>query len=279
MTYGWRPAAEHVVLPDVSVALVSPEVADAVGARLAINKAESVRNCRHPEQALLRAGIAICAYCGCHLQAVTSRANGTHYRCNQTNRDAHGCPWFSIAAHKLDAAVWDGVKTRLLNRDVVAREIERLRREDPTRADLTALERRFAEVTRKQRNLMRDLAAQDNGDVAALIRVDLAALSGEHRRLEQERDGLERQREMWQLSQSSLAGLDSWLETVRANLDSFDSGYAEKRLALTACRVQVRVWASGHEPRWQVTMHVGDGPETAFCGNNRPGLYQTFSQA
>lgn len=278
-TYGRRPAAEHVVLPDVSAALVSQEDADAVVARLAINKAESVRNCRNPEQALLRAGIAVCAYCGCHLQAITSRANGTHYRCNQTNRDAHGCPGFSIAAHKLDAAVWAGVKARLLNRDVVARELDRLRREDPTQVDLVALDRRFSEVARKQRNLMRDLAAEDNGDVAALIRVDLASLSNEHRRLEQERDSLERQRETWQLTQSNLANLDTWLERVRLNLDGFDSGYAEKRLALSACRVRVQVWATDHSPRWQATMHLGDGPETVFCENNRPGLYQVFSQA
>lgn len=278
-TYGRRPASDHVVLSDISVALVSSDVADAVVARLAINKAESLRNCRHPEHALLRAGIAVCAYCGCHLQAITSRANGTHYRCNQTNRDLHGCPGFSIAAHRLDVAVWDGVKARLLNRDVVTRELERLRREDPTQADLATLERRFSEVARKQRNLMRDLAAEDNGDVATLIRVDLAALASEHRRLDQERGDLERQREMWHLAQNNLVNLDMWLETVRANLDSFDSGYAEKRLALTACRVQVRVWASDHEPRWQVTMHLGDGPETVFCENNRPGLYQVFSQA
>lgn len=278
-TYGRRPTADHVVLPGVAPALVCSAVADAVVARLSINKAESLRNCRHPEEALLRAGIAVCGYCGCHLQAITSRANGTHYRCNQTNRDAHGCPGFSIATRILDAAVWAGVKVRMLNRDVIARELERLRREDPTRADLAALDRRLGEVARKQRNLMRDLAAEDNGDVAALIRTDLAALSREQRRLEQERGGLERQRETWRLAQSRLADLDAWLETVRTNLDGFDSGYAEKRLALTACRVQVRVWATDHNPRWQVTMHLGEGPDIRFCENNHPGLYQVFSHA
>jgi site-specific DNA recombinase len=252
-----RPPTEHVTLDGVAPALISPEFAAAANARLARNKIEASRNNRNPEATLLRAGIAVCGYCGCNLQAITHRTNGTFYRCGQTNRDAHGCPGFSIMASILDAAVWDGVRDRLLDRDLIRRELDRLRREDPTKADAAAIARRLGEIERKQTNLRRELAAEDNADVAALIRADLAALAVAKRQLDHERDELSRQRTAWEDAQQRLADLDQWIATVSANLA--DADYQTKRLALSACRVLVCVWATDHTPRWQATMQLGQG--------------------
>jgi site-specific DNA recombinase len=246
-----RPESEHMLLPGVAPALVSPEAAKRAIAQLGQNKQQAVRNNSNPEAFLLRGGIARCGYCGGSLQA-TRHKFGQLYRCNGINRDRWGCPSFSISAKTLDGAVWEGICERLTRRDVIAAELERLRNQDPTRADLAALDQRIAEIERRQRNLMARLADEDNADLATLIRADLAVLVDERRRLDQERVELDRQREEWRLAQDRLAELDLWVQNVAANLDEFD--YAKRRLALTELGATVRVWAKDHSPRWEVKL-------------------------
>jgi hypothetical protein len=100
---------------------------------------------------------------------------------------------------------------------------------------------------------MARLAEEDNPDVAALIRTDVATLLDEGRRLEQERSNLEIQCDGWRLAQERLSELDHWIRNVAANIDAFD--YGKKRLALDALGATVRVWSMDHSPRWDVKLH------------------------
>jgi site-specific DNA recombinase len=127
----------------------------------------------------------------------------------------------------------------LLDPELIAAELKRLEMEDPVGDDLAVLERRASEVSRRQRNLMASLAKEDNPDVAAMIRADLAALLAEQRVIDTEHEALERQRDSWRLAQERLHELDRWVGTVATNLETLD--YAGKRLALNASRVQVKV--------------------------------------
>lgn len=257
---GTRDAADHIALPDAAPALVSPEIAAQALRQLGRNKQQAVRRNANPEAFLLRGGIAKCGYCGKGLGAHNSKF-GPLYRCNQNNHDAHGCPYFSIMAAKLDGIVWEGIRERLLRRDVIAAELQRLRAHDPTRGDLVAIERRLGEVERRQRNLMDRLADEDDAELAAMIRADLKARGEEKRRLEEERADLDRQREGWRLAQERLAELDLWVQNVAANLDEFD--YAKRRLALSELGADVRVWGTDHKPRWEVRLRSDAfGPST-----------------
>jgi hypothetical protein len=136
--------------------------------------------------------------------------------------------------------------------------LERLRKDDPTAADVAALDRRSTEVERKQGNLRRRLATEDDDDLAAMFRADLLSLRAEQRQINAERDALIAARQTWQNAQHQLDDLDRWVSNVAGNLD--DADYRLKRLALTSCRVHVKVWAKAHAPRWQATMQLGDGP-------------------
>jgi site-specific DNA recombinase len=246
-----RPVEDQVVLQGVAPALVPRETALAARSRLAANKQVSVRNNRNPEAFLLRGGIARCGYCGSACQADNGRW-GPVYRCNTTARDRHNCPHFSIKAEILDSAVWEGIRERLMNPEVITAELQRLRTTDPTRHDIDAITRRFREVDRKQRNLMDRLAEENDADIATLIRADLVDLVNEKRRLEQEREALDRQRQGWQLAQDQLIELDRWLDVVAVNLDTLD--YSQKRLALEALGATVRVWSTEHTPRWDISL-------------------------
>lgn len=267
-----RPAAERVAVAGAAPVLVEPEVAAAARDRLARNKTLSARNNRDPEAALLRGGYVRCGYCG-HTMRVMNHKSGTLYRCETGNRDKFGCPHHCIMAGIIDGAVWERVEAVLTRPEIVATEVARLRADDPTTADMAAIDRRLAEVTRRQRNLTARLADEDDDDVAELVLADVRALADQRRRLEAERDGLAAQRAAWAGAQSRLTDLEAWCRNVAANLGAM--GYAERRTAIEALGVEVRVWATDHTPRHEISMRLDvlgeeatvSGPRAASGGD------------
>jgi len=84
-----------------------------------------------------------------------------------------------MAAHLLDAAVWQRVAGVLTDPHVIAREIERRRHDDPTAAETASIERRLDELARRQRDLIQRLADVDDADVVGLLRAELTTMSAE----------------------------------------------------------------------------------------------------
>jgi site-specific DNA recombinase len=246
-----RAPEEHVVFHDVIPPLVSRELAASAQAQLARNKVESVRNNRNPEAALLRGGFARCGYCGKTLR-VSSSTNT--YECNRSNQDRYGCPSFAITCHILDQAVWTRVEAVLTRPEVIATELERLRRSDPVQGDLEAISRLVAETNRKQRNLVGQLGVTDDPDVSLLIQEELKALTTQKRQFEADHAKLEAQRETWRLVQDRLEDLDAWRQKVATNLGGIT--YEERRLALRALGVEATVWRTDHDPRFDITMRL-----------------------
>jgi site-specific DNA recombinase len=246
-----RAAEGQVVLPDVAPALVDRETAVAALAQLPLNKKQSVRNNHNPVATLLRAGFARCGYCGRSLGLKTVQGQ-RYYTCNQ--QDRHGCPWFGISARLLDSVVWERVEHVLTRPDVIAAEVQRLRDVDPTMDDLAAIQRRLAEIARKQGNLVNRIASEDDNDVASLYRDQLGSLAHQSRQLQTAQRDLMRQREGWQVTQEQLADLEIWCSKVAASIG--DLTYEQKRLALNALGVGVRVWKQDHEPRYDVTLSL-----------------------
>lgn len=262
-----RPVEEQVVLPDAAPALVSRELAEAAASRLASNRQAATRNNRRPSEALLRGGYVRCATCGGALHVENHPTRGALYRHSRQGRARHGCTDVVIAAADLDPLVWQGMRSRLLDPDLIGAELDRLRREDPTRADLAVLDRRMGDVERRQRTLVRRLGVEEDDDIAALIRAELAAVIAERKHLEAERVALEQQRASWEDAQHHLADLERWVQSVAGKLDSAD--YATRRLALDALAVDVRLWPIDHAPRWGVSMRLGIAEtSTSSCKHN-----------
>ena len=153
--------------PDAAPALVSVDVFNAVCARPERNQRESIRNNKHPEAALLRNGYAVCGYCGLHMSAHTSSRDGVAYRCCPKNRDRKGCPAYSTKATLLDSAIWQGVRDRLLDRDLIAAELERLRSVTRPAATSAGLIRACDACTGGSATLMNSLAGRRHADLAA----------------------------------------------------------------------------------------------------------------
>ena len=252
---GWRahvrPDEEQVPLPDGTIpALVAPEVFDAVQERVKRNQTRSVRNNRDPERALLRGGYVRCGYCG-HTMPMVRLNNGKYiYRCAiGGSGEPVKCKYHGIMTHVLDAAVWDKVEAILTRPEIVAAELERMLADDPTEADLDAVDRALVSVTRQQRNLV-DQLANVSGAVAELVTQKLAGLEAQRQQLQGEREAILGRRQSWIAARGQLADLERWCRGVAANLRSLT--YQQKRDALDALNVRVRLYRQDAPDRFVI---------------------------
>jgi site-specific DNA recombinase len=234
--------------------LVAPEILAAARARLTLNKRMATRTNAQPEAALLRGGYARCGYCG-HAMRVRNEDRGTFYTCNTSSRDQHGCPFHVISAHILDQAVLDKLQLVLNRPELIGAEVARLRRDDPTKADREAVERRLGEVERLRGNLARRVAAIDDDDIAASLLAEMVALGKQPAALTSEREKLEAERASWEATQKQLLDLEDWCRSVPGNVNLLDyEGRRLAHMALMALGVESRVWSTDHTPRWEIKM-------------------------
>ncbi|HEV2122581.1 MAG TPA: recombinase family protein [Chloroflexota bacterium] len=254
---GWRPNGEPgragIPLPDGTVpALVDQATFDAVQVRMDRNKAAAARNNPNPTATLLRGGYARCGLCGWSMMARRRPDRGTYvYWCGQ-NGHRGGCR-HNIAAPLLDNAVWARVASVLTQPETIAAELERMRQNDPSTADLESVESSLTAVVRQQRNLVENLA-QVNGTVASIIAEKLNALEAQRNQLTEERATILGRTHAWQQAQERLGDIQAWCHTVAANLETLS--YEEKRLALDALGVHVTVWRTGHTPRYEIRANI-----------------------
>ncbi len=245
-------------LPDGTIPpLVDPATWEAVQKTLARNKARSIRSAKNPEAALLRGGFAKCGYCGSTIRArPTSGTKGSvaEYHCVSPTREPGSCKGHSIRAHILDKFVWERARTILTDPEVIALEIARLRREDPTEADLQIIDRALADLERQQNNLVRAISLVDDTAATAPLVAELQSISDRTKSLQDERQEVVLRRELWQTTQTDFGNLLTWCTTVAANVD--DLTWDQKRLALDALGFSVQLFASDHTPRFIVTAAI-----------------------
>jgi len=247
--YERRPgtAEEIVVLPNIAPAIVTVEEQAAVVARLATNKAQATRNNRNPQSTLLRAGFLTCGHCGRALSVVNqpdSRpGSSAQYRCDPSGQCVAGCPRPTISASMIDPVVWERAASILRDPGVVAAEVAKRRQDGGLDRDLAAVERLLVDIAKKQANLATLAATVDDTEAAAPLVTELKALAERKKAAEAERDALRNRIADRDAETARVATLAGWCQTVAANLDTLT--YDEKRLALAALGVKVRVYKQG----------------------------------
>jgi site-specific DNA recombinase len=250
--------AEMVAVPGIAPAIVSEAEQAAVAQRLGVNQATATRNNRMPERSLLRCGIARCGHCGRAMAVKNpypSRPDGPpRYFCK------HGeCGRPSIATTVIDDPVWATVSTVLRDPAIIAREVARHRTGGGLDRDLAVIEKQLAAIADKQGRTARAIAAVDDDDAAAPLVAELRTLAARRKALEAERDDAIERIADRAAEDAKLRTLSDWCQTVAATLDSLS--YDEKRLALDALGVQVRIYrpnaadeAGEPLPRWEVML-------------------------
>lgn len=249
----YTPSSSWIHLPDdVAPAIVTEEEFAGVQQRLAVNRATAPRNNANPEATLLRCGIGRCGYCGASLQ-ITRRKNGPHlYRCHPVSTDRYHCPSFGKQARLLDPVIWETVERVLLDPEIIAREVERRRDQDPFEPDLKSLERRMQDIDKRQKRLARIIATLEDDEAEAPLVAELRQLGTEAREMQAEHERMSARARNRIADTASLQNIMSWCKRVSANLESL--AYKEKRLVLEALGVSVRLYRMDHDPHWELTM-------------------------
>jgi site-specific DNA recombinase len=167
--------------------------------------------------------------------------------------------------------VWSRIEQLLQDPDLIAQEVDRRCGSDVIEHDLTTLQRRLQEVTTRQTKLARLASALDDDDAAAPLLNELRPLASQKRELEGEQRRLQDVTTVAAVEASRLGDLASWCSRVASNLATLT--YEQKRLVLEALGVQVRVWRSDHEPRWQLDMSLpveSGAPEILMVNSTGP---------
>jgi site-specific DNA recombinase len=281
--YRERPSteAERVALPGIAPPIVTPEEQAAVQTRLDRNAAEAIRNNPHPEATLLRAGFVRCGECGCRMKV----KNGGSGRPGSPPRyycSTRGCVRPTISAPLLDGPVWEQVAAVLQDPAIIEREVGRHREDGGLDRDLAAVEKQIAAVAEKQTRTARAIAVVNDDDAAAPLLAELPKLAERKKALHGERDELARKIADRQSERVRVRSLTSWCEHVSANLATLS--YAERRDALVALGVDVRVWKAekldgrrNAMPRWEGRMRpvISDALVFSSTGGTAADLRST----
>ena len=270
---------DQIALPGIAPAIITAEEFAAVGARLDHNKAHATRHNTAPEATLLRTGYIRCGHCGRVMNVANppqSRPNSSpKYLCFSPECHARGGTQLRIDASVIDPVVWKAVRSVLADPGIIAREVAQRRQDGVLDRDRDAVAKLIATVTDKQARMAKRIADIDDDDVAAPLIAELQSLAKRRKAAEAERDDLQRRIADRDAETARVASLADWCQTVAANLDTLT--YAEKRLALDALGVSVRVHRPGAIDmdratlaRWEITMR----PVAAQC----PIVYDSMAE-
>ena len=166
--------------------IITEEEHAAIQARFTRNRAEASRHNPEPERYLLRAGYIYCGLCGGGMVAFHDRQRGLpRYSCGNGRRPGGvGSRPISIDAATIDEAVWARVKAVLTQPEIIEQQLGLLVQDDPTEAELSAIDRATDDVRRQQGNLTSSLALfGDDTDAAAPVLERLRQLVAQERAL------------------------------------------------------------------------------------------------
>jgi hypothetical protein len=245
-----RPESEWIRLPDGTIPpLVDAATFAAIGVRLARNKAQSARNNRHPEAALLRAGFGVCGGCGARLRVGNYR--GIHqYRCSRNAIRPGLCPGVFMRCDELDRQVWARITEEITRPERIEQRLAQRPADAHLARDLAAVTRGIANVERRRSNLLDRLADVDDPDVAAVYQEKIAQFTAQYAALDTERARLEAAVQVRERASARMQELREWCAIVAERVEGAD--YAMKRTALEWLDVRVTLYRSDAPQRWEI---------------------------
>ena len=161
-------------------AIISTELFERIQRRMELNKAQSTRSSKEPEEFLLRAGYVRCAICGWSMGAKIDTRYGTYiYRCRQ-----HG----SIVSKPLDAAIWGKVEELADHADLIEQAVSLAMQDTKLERDMKAIDVSIERWQKSANNYLEDLKDPNlTGDSRAGIRSLLNDANSMVRQLEGEK--------------------------------------------------------------------------------------------
>jgi hypothetical protein len=155
--------------------------------------------------------------------------------------------------------VWAKVADVLRDPKIIAREVARNRQDGGLERARAELEKQIMSLTDKQARIAKRVVDIEDDAVATPLIAELRALAARKSAAEHELTTTERRIADRAAEDEKVQSLTAWCQRVGANLDRLN--YTERRLALEALGVQVRIYSNrildenGEPyPRWTVTL-------------------------
>ncbi len=248
------PGDENIVRLDnvVLEALVDDKTWFAVQQQLTRNKAESARNAKDPQGALLKHGFAVCGYCGRNMVGKWSSQRGKYlYVCSAASQnhahDREKCPGgsFTWRAHEVDDLTWAWVVAQFEQPDVMRAKFAKWKEERTAGRGLEVDRREtletLLEAAREERDNYMELAGKSR-DAIMRARYDLLA-----QRANDQVRGFEADLATVLATLHGAERLEAAVEDLivrgREALDHLRTAdYDSKRAVLFAFDVQVTLW-------------------------------------
>ena len=254
-----RPREEWVRLPDgVIPPLIDAATFDAAQERASRNAVEAARKNSNPEAYLLRGGYVMCGHCGraafAGIRTGRDKTRTPVYRVVANAEQHTNCPAVSIIAATLDAAVEVYLKRVVLDRQVLALMIERLRDDDTATTDAAATEATLSGVKKRQAIVANAVATLDDPDAAEPLLAKLGSLAKERRVLEAELAQLRTRADAATATLARLDSLQEQAETIAARWSSLP--YAAKRDLIAAIDLRVTLYEATAPDRYLIESDV-----------------------
>ncbi len=250
-----RPVEEHIPLPDGTIPpIIDGETFTLVQRRLERNKEEAARNNKHPKDALLRCGIALCAYCGCYLNVQRHTGHGRNrkeYFCKKRSSRHGERHNVAISVAILDAIVWQEAVAHIKDPEKIKQKVAEARAQRHSLEERSKLTVRLERVKKKLQNIATLAEDAEDEDVLENYR-------RRQRELEQEKAGIESlladveiSEEQERRIQEAITRFEHWCERIHPSVDNpqCEISYDEKRDAICMLGIKVLVRRAEEEER------------------------------
>jgi len=263
-----RPKEEWILLPEgTAPALIDRETLDEIIKNLSYHKQDSIRNNKHEELGLLRAGYIFCGVCGhrmsIHYPSPQALKNGNtpRYRCHK----CEGGDLSVIHNHRtqihvplIDKEAKVKIAEVLQHPEMVRAKVAQLREENAPVIDTSAVEETIENIRRAMQNIYH-LAEQATDDET------IANLTQRMNNLEKQKrdaesllyDMADEEEERAEL-EKELVKFEAWAERVRPHLTNpsymATASYKELRLAIRILGLRVTVYPTVGD--WPYRYHI-----------------------
>ena len=270
-----RPPAEHIRMPDgITPAIVSPEAWQAVQVRLDKNTGAEARNQKRPY--LLR-GRVYCLACGRRMRANIEKGLRV-YRCSSRETPEGKCVGKRAPAQEAETTVWQHVSEILTRPAIIKNEIRRQQSQGPDLGlgeELERAQQKLGAIDAGLDRLLTKFRQTENASLWDLLEIQVKQAEKEKGLINARIAEIHSKLAVQQSTRLALEKLDSYCGRVASRISSLD--FSQKRLALDA--LGVKVFASGHETRLDITLPVACIENTTSCSLVRPGRARPCSRS
>jgi site-specific DNA recombinase len=263
-----RPLDERIWLPDgVVPAIITQELFEQTQGVLRQNQENASRNNAHPEESLLRAGLAKCGYCGSNLTVHHTKdrpdrhekATAYYYCSLARNRVRTPCKHHATLTRILDDTAWQAALEIIANPKLVDEQVQARRTQDPTAGRRKQITTKLAEIRRDQTAMRKNLSdlirkKQVDAGTQTFLTSQLKELAEQETRnldlLSQE----ENLQEKWRQVEEKITELHQFCAEMREKLDdpTYIPPFKKKREILKFFGITAILWGTDHEPRYKI---------------------------